>query len=117
MSCDLLEHLPSSQRYQAFSQMARVTQDHLVLVFPTGHAANQIFQLLAYSYRHFDIPPWLQEHLDYGLPDIQQITNWLLRFGWDAKITRFESARMHKVFLYFELRLGDKYFSYSLMRI
>lgn len=117
VSCDLLEHIPPEKRRKAVAEMSRVAKNHMLLVFPTGDAAEQIYRAISGHYRLISPPEWLQEHNSLGLLEVHKVENWIKNLGWTADITWFESAIFHEKLLYFELRLGGKFVTYSLMRL
>lgn len=117
LSCDLLEHIPPEQRKSVIIELSRVSREHLLIGFPSGNAAMQTYQTIAQSYNSHKRPAWLQEHLDFGLPDAKAVENWLQEAGWKTSLTWYESARLHKMLIDLEVRFGLKLLTYSLMRL
>jgi hypothetical protein len=72
---------------------------------------------MAKGYRLLSTPEWLQQHLEYGLPEIQQVEGWLSENGWQVTTLWFETVKLHKTLLYLELRLGGKLITYFMMRL
>lgn len=76
---DTLEHIPPKLRQRVTTELLRVTKSDLILAFPAGDPAAAQDQKLDQLYRRrFGQPfPFLTEHLQYGLPDVDKVTNWL----------------------------------------
>jgi hypothetical protein len=117
VSVDLLEHITPEKRRKAVTEMARVAKNHLLLVFPSGDAAEQIYRVITGHYRLISPPEWLQDHNNYRLTEVHHVKSWLNNLGWKTDITWFDSAKFHEKLLYFELRLGGKFLTYCLMRL
>jgi hypothetical protein len=117
ISCDLLEHIQPEHRQLMITELSRVSQEHLIIGFPSGDSARQTYQAIAKNYGSREKPAWLQEHLDLGLPDAIQVEKWLQVAGWDTELTWYESARRHEVLIDLEVRYSLKLLTYSLMRL
>ncbi len=115
--CDLLEHIQPDRREQMLSELTRVVKGHLLLGFPSGEAAMQTYQSIANSYGRRKKPEWLREHLALGLPDADQVKDWLHEAGWATQSEYYESPRLHKLLIDLEIRFGGKLLTYSLMRL
>jgi hypothetical protein len=75
-SLDTLEHIPPADRASFVAELVRVCDERLVLCCPLGgpeHAAGeremQAWHVAATGAPH----PWLQEHLDNGLPELADL--------------------------------------------
>ncbi len=117
VSCDLLEHIHPNQRAQMVKELCRVADKKLLLGFPSGEAALQTYKSIAKGYGHRELPAWLQEHFDLGLPDVQTTERWLHENKWTTTISWYESPRFHKRLIDLEIRFGGKIITYSLMRL
>lgn len=75
VSCDVLEHIPEAGRLAALSEMVRVARRQVIVAAPCGRLAHQAEEEVAQIYRekHNEGHPWLQEHLDHGLPDATEM--------------------------------------------
>lgn len=75
VSCDVLEHIPSKDRPQVLSEMIRVARRQMILAAPCGEPAHQAEMEVAKVYREKkdNAHRWLQEHLDYGLPEVADL--------------------------------------------
>ncbi len=116
VSCDMLEHVPPPLRQEALNEMARVTGKLLLLGFPSGERAMQTYRTLSQRLRP-SRPPWLEEHLAYGLPDADETRGWLHESGWNVTLRCYESAPLHERLVYWEHHLPIKLFTYGLMRL
>ena len=88
----------------------------LLLAFPSGEAATQVYNELAQEFAP-DVPQWLQEHIENGLPDALEVIAWLQALGWSVTTSWYESAPAHKALLRWEQRLLVKIITYGLMRL
>ena len=75
VSCDVLEHIPRTGRPEAVSEMIRVARRQMIVAVPCGRSAHQAEEEVANIYRKKtrEDHPWLQEHLDHGLPDATEL--------------------------------------------
>lgn len=117
VSCDMLEHVPTGLRHEAVMQMGRVAGTHLLLMFPSGPFAEEVYESLARKYPRAELPLWLKQHLEYGLPDAGQVEGWLREAGWQVRSSWYEPADLHEALLNWEWLRGGKFLSYSLMRL
>ena len=75
VSCDVLEHIPRTERLEALSEMVRVARRQIIVAAPCGRLAHQAEEEVAQVYREKtnEGHRWLQEHLDHGLPDATEL--------------------------------------------
>ncbi len=75
VSCDVLEHIPQADRSEVLSEMVRVARRQIIVAAPCGQLAHQAEEEVAQVYREKTNGghPWLQEHLDHGLPDATEL--------------------------------------------
>ena len=75
---DVFEHLPATSRPQAFAELLRVSSRYVWLAFPSGPDAERhdrwIARLCGLTRR--ERPGWLCDHMDYGLPAIDEVSTW-----------------------------------------
>ena len=116
VGCDMLEHLPADLRRSAVLEMARVASPLLMLSFPSGEPATQVYRKLAQQLAPA-IPVWLQEHIANGLPDAHQVATWLLEAGWSVSTIWYESATTHARLMNWESRRPAALLTYSVMRL
>lgn len=83
VALDLLEHVPSGQRKQALSELARVTNRRLIAGCPCGERALRGDRRLSryYSLMPKAKPTWLAEHLENGFPEPKDLEAALAEFG------------------------------------
>lgn len=82
---DTLEHLPKTLREKATFEMLRVTKKggFIYLGFPSGKLSAKFEGKIrnqfkgVQNYEH----PWLKEHLEYGLPEKEEILNYFYKNG------------------------------------
>jgi hypothetical protein len=75
-SCDTLEHMPAEQRPEHIAELVRVARRRLVLCCPYGSQEKQKAEWdVAEVVRHVvgTTLPYLQEHLDFGFPQEQDV--------------------------------------------
>lgn len=79
VSMDMLEHLPKEKRQKAISEMLRIARVAVAIGAPCGTlAAAQDEQLRrAYRTRHGKDFPFLQEQVEYGLPEETDILGYI----------------------------------------
>lgn len=115
VSCDMLEHLRGDIRPAAVLEMARVCGERLLLGFPAGAAAWEMYQGLAQRWGK-TCPRWLEEHLAYGLPAAEEVAGWLSDTGWRVNLYWYESAQVHAQALEWERRGLRRIISYLAAR-
>lgn len=79
VSTDMLEHVPPDQRLTSVSEMLRVARKIVYLAVPVGklaEAQDKKFDELYYKY-HGKRDRFLREHVEYGLPTIQDLQTML----------------------------------------
>lgn len=76
VAADVLEHLPANIRVEAIEEMLRVTQGKVLLAVPTGAKAMEQDLLLDQVYQkiHGQRYPFFADHISYGLPTVQDVT-------------------------------------------
>jgi len=79
VSLDMLEHIPADKRLSVIQQMLRVSSRFVIIGFPCGEIAEQAERHLASWFERDggNAPPWLQEHLQNGLPSSQEVEEYL----------------------------------------
>jgi hypothetical protein len=116
VGCDVLEHLPADLRRRAVLEMARVASRLLMLSFPSGEPAMQVYRQLAHQLAPA-LPVWLQEHITNGLPEGRQVAAWLLEAGWSVSTVWYESAAAHARLMRWESRRPVALLTYGAMRL
>lgn len=85
---EMLEHIPAANRPKAVEELVRVLAPggRLILTFPSSPAAAELDRWLAdaYAARRGKPHPWAAEHLEYGVPDPNEI----------AELARANGARV-----------------------
>lgn len=86
--CDVLEHIPASNRRRFLSELSRVSRGGVVIAAPFKHPnVDRAEEILNDLHREvFGAPhPWLWEHRECGLPDLAETIGELER---DTRDTR-----------------------------
>ena len=92
VAVDTMEHIPNEHRQAVLEEMQRVTAPggRVIIMGPTGPAAAEGDALLLERYRQagWDEGPivWLGEHLEYGLPTVEELVTGLA-IGRASRIT------------------------------
>lgn len=76
LSVDMLEHLSFQERKVAIEELVRVASRVLIIAVPCDEALSAD-RRLAKTLKSSDVPQWLQEHLNQGIPTSQEIENML----------------------------------------
>lgn len=80
VALDVLEHLVPSDRCTALDELARVASRRVIVGCPTGAAALDADRGLA-KILGPGAPGWLAEHLENGLPEVEDLVGPLRRHG------------------------------------
>lgn len=115
VSCDTLEHLPPLARPTMLAELMRVTQNTLILAFPSGEAASACYRDLAETLPQ-PLPGWLVDHVTYGLPDAEHTIAVLGKEGWSVALDWHESAAMHNILMRWESRRWIQACTYGAIR-
>ena len=116
VSADMLEHVPAKSRSAAVFEMARVCSQSLLIGFPSGRAATEMYQVLASGMKS-PLPYWLREHLELGLPDANEVSGWLEEAGWSIKTSWHEPIQLHQKIMHLESWRPLGLFTYLLSRL
>jgi len=74
-SCDTLEHVPKAKREAFLTELVRVTNNWLILCAPFADPRTELAEQILYAYVQkvlFTEFTTLKEHLDNGLPDLNE---------------------------------------------
>jgi ubiquinone/menaquinone biosynthesis C-methylase UbiE len=75
LSVDMLEHVSKEDRVTAINEMMRVAGKYVIFTVPTGELSEKQDEKL-YNYylrEHAEPYPFLSEHLEYGLPRVEEL--------------------------------------------
>jgi hypothetical protein len=82
--CDVLEHIPAEGRRSVLNELLRVASRAVVLAGPfddpgVAEAEKSVadFYQSLWHVEH----PWLSEHLELGLPGVEEVTGWAAEQG------------------------------------
>jgi SAM-dependent methyltransferase len=75
VAVDLLEHIAAADRARAIAEICRVSRRLAVIACPAGGEALAADRRLAewFEAKSYELPGWLVEHLDNGLPEADEI--------------------------------------------
>ena len=96
VSLDVLEHVPPLSRFTMLSEMRRVARRGMVLSFPRGdQLVTQSEDLVREVYQRLQGKPhpWLHEHAQHALPDVEVLTEHMRALG--GAVFFFSSRRRH----------------------
>jgi SAM-dependent methyltransferase len=87
VAVDTLEHVPVGERPKVIAEMARVTAPggRVILIGPVGAEARKgdLWLLDTVEASKYDVPwaQWLHEHVQHGLPSVEELGSMLLTAG------------------------------------
>lgn len=79
VSVDMLEHVPSAQRFDSISEMLRVANKRIFIAVPCGKAAEEHDKKLDDLYFRWkgERFAFLREHVENGLPDKEEMQSFI----------------------------------------
>lgn len=83
-SLDTLEHIPPADRAAFIAELLRICSDRLVLCCPLGGPEHDAAEreMQDWHVRAVGTPhPWLEEHLENGLPTLADLERWVRDAG------------------------------------
>ncbi len=80
VSVDALEHVTPEKRYKFVAEMTRVTRKAVFLNYP-GAASMKAQELVLKLTGN----PYIAEHIEYSLPDTNEVVGWLADFGFKTR--------------------------------
>jgi len=107
VAVDLLEHVAPTDRTTAIAELCRVAARRAVIACPTGKAAIEADTRIrdALVARGASVPPWLDEHLDNGFPERDELVREVEKHG-AVVVRENESTTAHERVTLAELRVG-----------
>lgn len=120
---DTLEHVPEAERIHFLGELVRVTRRRLYVGCPMGPEAERADRELQAYYRqlHGQSFPFLDEHVAYGLPEVETVEGWIHELarscGRTVRIARSpnQNVRVHRLLLRLWMRTDPV--SYALHRL
>lgn len=101
VSLDVLEHVPPEKRLQILDEMARVAREGMILTFPYQSPMVEAAEAKvrdAYRVLFKKDHPWLVEHQQYPLPDVDELAAHLRERGGQVAVLSVGSIS-HWVYL------------------
>jgi SAM-dependent methyltransferase len=94
---DVLEHLAAGVREAAIRELLRVARKKVILSCPCHVWAKAGEVELKQMFQNFgaEVPGWLREHLDFGLPMVQEILAPIIAAGCAFEVTGNETILQH----------------------
>ncbi len=94
---DVLEHLAAGVRDQAILELLRVARRKVIISCPCHVWAKAGEVELKQMFQNFGaaVPEWLQEHLDFGLPMVQEILSPMIAAGCAFEVAGNETILQH----------------------
>jgi Methyltransferase domain len=105
VALDMLEHVATEDRPRVLDELARTARRRLVVGCPAGAAALQVDRRLA---RMLDrrgetyAGSWLEEHLEHGLPERDELVEALRRHG-TVRVVPNENVVAHELLMRAEM--------------
>lgn len=96
ISVDTLEHIPSHLRQRVTTELLRVTKSDLIIAVPIGQKSAQQDRQLYKEYKQkYDKPfEFLTEHVKYGLPEVEEVKDWIKSSAKNVKITQIGNRNL-----------------------
>jgi SAM-dependent methyltransferase len=94
---DVLEHLLPDIRQKAINELLRICRQRVIISCPCHRWAKSGEHALRNMFEHYNmpIPGWLQEHLDYELPIINEILDPIAETGYKFQVLGNETMLQH----------------------
>ena len=111
---DTLEHISLEDRESVIKELCRVGSNKIYLSFPVSESYEKWEQKLLKVYKLWkkDIPDWLREHIDKGLPKEENITKFLKENKIAFKIIPNENNFIHFIIMIIDSSCFSKYLNY-----
>ena len=86
---DVLEHVPAESRHSFLSRLSKLGRRGLVLGFTTADSSSAALVDDDVNEKYREVfgcdYPWLEEHIEYGLPSLAETVAQLEGLGWHCK--------------------------------
>jgi SAM-dependent methyltransferase len=94
---DVLEHLAAGLRENAIRELLRVAKKKVIISCPCHlwAKAGELELKQMFQNAQIDVPDWLQEHLEFGLPLVQDILNPIVATGHEFEVAGNETMLQH----------------------
>ena len=103
VSIDALEHLPGKDRPKLLQELIRVTRSKLFVNFPEARSMSAQKAVLSIFSNKF-----IQEHVDYQLPNQEETVSFLKKICPNIKITALSYVNIYSWLAWFILFHTDK---------
>jgi hypothetical protein len=110
VSFDVLEHIAKKDRKKFIDEACRVSKDALLIAAPfdtelvaeTENQVNKLYKKI-YKINH----PWLIEHLDNGLPDLEKTQSYISKNKMELQIFSSNNIFLWKLMMSFLFLCGN----------
>jgi SAM-dependent methyltransferase len=94
---DVMEHLPAELRAGAIGELLRIARKKVIISCPCHDwaTAGELELKQMFEKTGFDVPDWLQEHLDFGLPSVHEILRPIAATGYEFEVAGNETMLQH----------------------
>lgn len=94
---DVMEHLPAELRAGAIGELVRIARKKVIISCPCHDwaTAGELELKQMFEKTGIDVPDWLQEHLDFGLPLVQEILRPIAATGYEFEVAGNETMLQH----------------------
>lgn len=89
VSIDVYEHIPAQDRPVYLEELLRCARRQILLAAPFANGLVLVYEKLCYAYYktlHSQEHPWLQEHLENGLPDLPATIEFFTQRNWMVEV-------------------------------
>lgn len=103
---DVLEHIRPETREEAIRELVRVASKKVYLAFPVRETYDPWERRLSQVYMlcRKDVPGWMREHIENGLPEEKVVTKFLSDNGVISEVVPNENNALH-----FAIMLVDEF--------
>lgn len=86
VSSHVYEHIPPAQRPLFLDELARVASASVVMLNPFHIAQNDVVEDSLRLIHDVSQASWAREHLECGMPDVEEVRVWAQRQGFGCRI-------------------------------
>ncbi len=94
-SLDVYEHIPANRRELFIEEICRISKDLIIISAPFKNQDVELAERILYDYvvRVFGEFPTLREHIDYGLPNLDELVSQFEKKG--MTVITFPSGQLY----------------------
>lgn len=87
VSCHVYEHIPPEQRPLFLDELARVARSKVIMLNPFWIERNDLVERSLQLVYDYSQAGWAKEHLECGMPKVEEVTEWAQRHGHACRVT------------------------------